>query len=67
MKQLPYYNTFFQTSHPPVISLSEKLNHILSDRKNLEEVKIKGVTLVNTKYDWLEIGKQTKISYQSIL
>ena len=49
------------------ISLSEKLNHILSDRKNLEEVKIKGVTLVNTKYDWLEIGKQTKISYQSIL
>lgn len=28
MKQLPYYNTFFQTSHPPVISLSEKLAEI---------------------------------------
>jgi len=49
------------------ISLSEKLNHILSDKENLVEVKIKGAELVNTKYDWLEIGKQTKISYQSIL
>lgn len=25
MLQLPYYNTFFQTSHPPVIALSAKL------------------------------------------
>ena len=25
MLQLPYYNTFFQTSHPPVIALSSKL------------------------------------------
>lgn len=25
MQQLPYYNTFFQTSHPPVIALSQKL------------------------------------------
>ena len=25
MKQLPYYNTFFQTSHPPVIELSARL------------------------------------------
>jgi len=25
MRQLPYYNTFFQTSHPPVIALSERI------------------------------------------
>ncbi|WP_304519746.1 aspartate aminotransferase family protein [Actibacterium sp. 188UL27-1] len=25
MRQLPFYNTFFQTSHPPVIALSERL------------------------------------------
>ena len=25
MQKLPYYNTFFQTSHPPVIALSRKL------------------------------------------
>ena len=28
MKQLPYYNTFFQTSHLPVISLSKKLSEL---------------------------------------
>jgi len=25
MKQLPYYNTFFQTTHPPVVALAAKL------------------------------------------
>ena len=25
MRELPYYNTFFQTSHPPVIALAEKI------------------------------------------
>ncbi len=25
MEQLPYYNTFFQTTHPPVVALSERL------------------------------------------
>lgn len=28
MRDLPYYNTFFQTSHPPVIALSKKLAQI---------------------------------------
>ncbi len=28
MLELPYYNTFFQTTHPPVIALSEKLSRI---------------------------------------
>ena len=25
MQELPYYNTFFQTSHPPIIELGERL------------------------------------------
>ena len=29
MKELPYYNTFFQTSHPPVVELSKLLTEIL--------------------------------------
>jgi putrescine aminotransferase len=28
MKQLPYYNSFFQTSHPPAIELSELLGEV---------------------------------------
>lgn len=28
MQQLPYYNNFFQTTHPPVVELSEKLSAI---------------------------------------
>lgn len=28
MQQLPYYNSFFQTAHPPVIELSEVLSRI---------------------------------------
>ena len=34
MRALPYYNTFFQTSHPPVIALSEKLAEIAPDGLN---------------------------------
>jgi len=29
--QLPYYNTFFKTTHPPVIALAEKLRGITPD------------------------------------
>jgi len=29
MKELPYYNTFFQTTHPPVTELAEKLAGLL--------------------------------------
>lgn len=28
MMELPYYNTFFQTTHPPVVALSERLSQI---------------------------------------
>lgn len=29
MKELPYYNTFFQTTHPPVVELAQKLANLL--------------------------------------
>ncbi len=29
MRELPFYNTFFQTSHPPVIQLAQKLSELL--------------------------------------
>ena len=48
-------------------SLSEKLNRILSDTNKLEEVRIEGSNHIKSKYDWLEIGKEIKKSYQSIL
>ncbi|MEO1192585.1 MAG: aspartate aminotransferase family protein [Pseudomonadota bacterium] len=34
MLQLPYYNTFFKTAHPPVAELSEKLASITPDGLN---------------------------------
>jgi len=32
----------------------------------MEHVRVKGTELVNTKYDWSEIGRQTKQAYQSL-
>jgi len=34
MKQLPYYNSFFQCSHPPAIELSKELASIAPDHMN---------------------------------
>jgi len=48
------------------ISLAEKLNLILLDPEKLEQVRINGKELINTKYDWNEIGRQTKQAYQSL-
>ena len=48
------------------ISLAEKLNLILLDSEKLEQVRINGEELINTKYEWDEIGRQTKQAYQSL-
>jgi len=48
------------------ILLAEKLNLILLDSEKLEQVRINGEELINTKYDWNEIGRQTKQVYQSL-
>jgi len=49
-----------------VSDLTTKLNSILNDEELMEEVRVKGVELINTKYDWVEIGRQTKQVYQSL-
>ena len=54
----------FETENP--VSLAEKLNFILSNPEKLEQVRENGVKLINTKYDWNEIGRQTKLAYQSL-
>lgn len=34
MQQLPYYNTFFQTSHPPALALAERLAKLAPEHIN---------------------------------
>jgi len=47
-------------------SLAKKINLILLDPEKLEQVRKNGEDLINTKYDWNEIGRQTKQAYQSL-
>ncbi len=47
-------------------SLAKKLNLILSDTEKLEQVRQKGENLINIRYDWNEIGRQTEQAYQSL-
>ena len=54
----------FETENP--VSLAEKLSFILSNPEKLEQVRKNGEKLINTKYDWNEIGRQTKLAYQSL-
>ena len=65
MQQLPYYNTFFQTSHPPVIALSEKLaalapahmNHVFYAGSGSEA----NDTVVRmVRHYWASMGKPDK-------
>lgn len=34
MRQLPYYNTFFKTTHPPVVALAARVAELASDPMN---------------------------------
>jgi D-inositol-3-phosphate glycosyltransferase len=58
--------TAFLFESENAISLAEKLNSILLNPEKLEQVRINGEELINTKYDWNEIGRQTKQAYQSL-
>ena len=49
-----------------VIDLSEKLNLILCDKQNLERVSKNGRILMQKKFSWNEIGRLTKIAYQTL-
>jgi len=49
-----------------VSDLTTRINSILSDEVLMEKVRIKGIELISTKYDWGEIGRLTKLAYQSL-
>ena len=65
MEQLPYYNTFFQTSHPPVVALSEKLaaiapahmNHVFYGNSGSES---NDTVLRMVRHYWASMGKPEK-------
>ena len=65
MKELPYYNTFFMTTHTPVIALSQKLaelapgdlNHVMYSSSG-SEANDTNLRLVRTY--WEEKGKPSK-------
>ena len=46
--------------------LTNKILKIISDKDNLEKVRLKGIETVNTKYGWDEIGRLTKKAYQTL-
>ncbi len=65
MQQLPYYNTFFQTSHPPAIALAGKIAQLAPDQ--LDHVFFAGSgseandTVVRmVRHYWASEGKPTK-------
>ena len=64
MTQLPYYNTFFQTTHLPVIQLSQKLAQIAPDNLNhvfyaiLDEANDTNIRLV--RHYWAMKGQPDK-------
>ena len=65
MKELPYYNTFFQTSHPPVIELAETLAKLLpGNMKKIffsssgSEANDTNIRLV--RHYWQSLGKPNK-------
>lgn len=65
MQQLPFYNTFFQTSHPPVIALSTRLaelapgdlNHVFYAGSGSEA---NDTNLRMVRHYWASLGKPHK-------
>ncbi len=65
MQELPFYNTFFGTTHPPVVALSEKiasitpkhLNHVFFSSSG-SEANDTNIRLV--RHFWSSYGKPTK-------
>ncbi len=65
MQELPYYNTFFMTSHPPVIALSEKIADLMPGDLNRvffagsgSEANDTNIRLV--RHYWASMGKPNK-------
>ncbi len=65
MRELPYYNTFFQTSHPPVIALAEKLAALTPGDLNRTFFSCGGSDANDTnirlvRHYWAALGKPAK-------
>ncbi len=65
MSQLPYYNTFFQTSHPPVIELSSLLARLAPGDLNRVFLAGSGSEANDTnirfvRHYWASLGKPEK-------
>jgi len=65
MQELPYYNTFFMTSHPPAIALSEKIADLMPGDLNRvffagsgSEANDTNIRLV--RHYWASMGKPNK-------
>jgi putrescine aminotransferase len=65
MLELPYYNTFFKTTHPPVVALSEKLAEIAPPNFNRTFFCSSGSEANDTvfrmvRFYWDQMGKPEK-------
>jgi len=65
IEKLPYYNTFFQTAHPPVIELSGLLADVTPDGLNRAFFTNSGSESIDTvvrmvRYYWSLVGQPTK-------
>jgi len=65
MKELPYYNTFFQTSHPPVIELATKIAELAPGDLNQVFFGNSGSDANDTnlrfvRHYWAAMGKPSK-------
>ncbi|RYH09316.1 aspartate aminotransferase family protein [Tropicimonas sp. IMCC6043] len=65
MRELPYYNTFFQTSHVPAIALAQKLAEIAPGNLNHVFYALGGSDANDTnvrlvRHYWAAMGKPTK-------
>jgi putrescine aminotransferase len=65
MAELPYYNTFFQTSHPPVIELSARISELTPEGLNRVFFCSSGSEANDTvvrmvRHYWSAVGKPNK-------
>ena len=65
MRELPYYNTFFMTSHPPVIELSAKIAELTPEGLNRTFYASSGSEANDTnirlvRHYWSSLGKPEK-------
>ena len=65
MQQLPYYNSFFQTSHPPAIELAQRISEITPAHLNRvffcgSGSEANDTVLRMVRHYWASVGKPTK-------